>query len=648
MEHYVFVIQDNAYFLAWLVEDLEIAGKCAQPCRLNYDLFENSKKIDSGYLLSTRDLLGLEYLPFLIENGVTSFKIEGRMKTPEYVATVTRIYRKYIDLVLENKKFSVDEQDKKDLLQVFNRGLSSNGHLDKDANKKLVYKEKPNNMGLPLGIVQKYNKNKGYITIKLKERLEIGDTISLENETGSYTVSELMEDTNGKLKNIPIGLPNKIVTIGRMKGNISIKDKVFKISSKKMIFESLNTINSENRKIPLKINITIKKNAPISATVTSSSNIDIYNNLKETLSLDVIPIEAKNKPLTKDDIIKQISKTGNTIYNFESIKIDLDENVFLPKLSILNELRRTILEKVENYAISNITRTTKKRFSTIKVKTLKSNKSDKKISILLNLLNSDFDYSKLKNVDNIYIPLKYFANKKYSKILDTIGSNFNLFIYLPPIIKANYNNIFYNNIENAIKLYNLKGFVLSNISNFVLLEELEKKYKNKLKLIANYTFNIFNNQTVTELFKLGISKYVISPELDKDTITSLTSSGIESELIVYGKLPLMNINYCLLGQTNKCYPKCDSKCKHIDNCYYLKDRLNMDFEIIPDNVQTVTTIYNSKILSISTDEIDCTNNLRIDILHENIDEINEIINVFKSGKRLEGKNFTNGNLKRII
>ena len=204
------------------------------PCRLKYELYENDKKIDNGYLLSPRDMLGLEYLPFLINNGVTSFKIEGRMKTPEYVATVTRIYRKYIDLVLEGKEFSVSLQDKKDLLQVFNRGLSSKGHLDKDPNKKLVYKEKPSNMGLPLGIVQKYNKTKGYITIKLKEKLEIGDTVSLENETGYYTVSELMEEHNGKLKNIEIGLPNSIVTIGRMKGNISIKNKVFKISSKEL------------------------------------------------------------------------------------------------------------------------------------------------------------------------------------------------------------------------------------------------------------------------------------------------------------------------------------------------------------------------------------------------------------------------------
>ena len=140
-------------------------GKCAQPCRLPYELLENNKKIDSGYLLSTRDLCGLEYLPFFIKSGINCLKIEGRMKSPEYVATVTRIYRKYIDLASSSEKYVIDENDKKELLQVFNRGLSSCGHLEKEPNKNLVYKEKPNNMGLFLGIIEKYNKNKGLITL---------------------------------------------------------------------------------------------------------------------------------------------------------------------------------------------------------------------------------------------------------------------------------------------------------------------------------------------------------------------------------------------------------------------------------------------------------------------------------------------------
>lgn len=227
-------------------------GKCAGPCRLPYELLENDKKIDSGYLLSTRDLCSLDFIPFFIKAGVTCLKIEGRMKSSEYVATVTRIYRKYIDLALSDKDYVVEKQDRKELMQVFNRGMSSTGHLDNLENKHLVFKDKPNNMGLLLGTVSKFNKNKGYITLKLKEPICVGDTVSLQNETGSYTVSELMVDN----KNITETKVGQIVTIGRMKGNISAGDKIYKMSSKELSTRAKESYRKENRKIPLNCEVT--------------------------------------------------------------------------------------------------------------------------------------------------------------------------------------------------------------------------------------------------------------------------------------------------------------------------------------------------------------------------------------------------------
>ena len=162
------------------------------PCRLPYELIENDKKIDNGFLLSPKDVCSLELLPKLIESGITSFKIEGRLKSPEYVATVTRIYRKYIDLYLQNQSYEIDNQDKKDLLQVFNRGGFSTGHLDSSSNKELIFKEKPSNIGIYIGNVSNYNSNKGHITLSLTDTLSIGDTITFENEPSKYTVSELM------------------------------------------------------------------------------------------------------------------------------------------------------------------------------------------------------------------------------------------------------------------------------------------------------------------------------------------------------------------------------------------------------------------------------------------------------------------------
>lgn len=541
-------------------------GKCAGPCRLPYELLQDDKKIDSGYLLSTRDLCGLEYIPSLIDAGVNCLKIEGRMKSPEYVATVTRIYRKYIDLASSNNPYIIDENDKKELMQVFNRGMYCSGHFENTPNKNLVFKEKPNNMGLFLGIVEKYNKNKGYISLKLKEQINIGDTISLENESGSYTISELME----KSKNINETKIGQTVTIGRMKGNIKLGDKIYKLSSKQLSNNAKESYKKENKKIPLNCKIIIKKLNPISIHITSCCDLPLYKDLSITCKLECLPQDAKNRPLDKETIIKQISKTSNTPYEFKNIDITLDKNVFLPKLSILNELRRIALTNVENYALAKINRNITSNTSIISnnknktldnmrtfvnMKTEISQKSNTKISVLLNILNSDYDYSKLENIDNIYIPLKYFTNKKYEQILKTISKKFNTYIYMPTVIKGNYKNLFYSNAENAVKKYEIKGFVVSNIGNIKLLNDLFQDINKYFKIIANYTFNVFNSNTVLELKKLGISKFTISPEADKTTISKLCDYGyLQKELIVYGNTPLLNMNYCLLRKNRQMLP----------------------------------------------------------------------------------------------
>lgn len=623
-------------------------GKCAGPCRLPFELLEDGKNINSGYLLSTRDLCGLDYLPFLIEAGVTCFKIEGRMKSPEYVATVTRIYRKYIDLACSGNEYIVDEKDRKELLQMFNRGMSSPGHLSNEPNTKLVFKEKPNNMGLFLGIVQKYNPKKGLITLKLNEPISIGDTISLEKETGSYTVSELMKNEHNIIQT-EIG---QIVTIGRMKGKISSGDKIFKLSSKSLNQQAQESYEKENKKIPLNCKVTIQRNKPISINVSSNSSIPVYKNLNVNCLLDFAPVDAKNKPLNKDTVIQQISKTASTPYIFENISVLLDDNVFLPKLSILNELRRVALSEVERYVLKKISRVSPK----IELLNNKQNNylfenssinKDTSISLLLNILHKDWNYYAIKGVSNVYIPLKYFTNKSYETILKTLSKKFHIYIYMPTIVKGNYKNLFYSNAKSAIEKYNVSGFVISNICNIKLLNTLFKDIKKDFDIIANYTFNVFNNTSIEELKNLNISRFTISPELDKSTILELSKQNIlPPELIVYGRTPLLNMNYCLLGETDLCYPNCKQRCQS-SHVYELKDRLNMKFKILPDNIQTVTTIFNSKITSIAPKGFDISHQ-RIDILEESIEEINDIIEIVTQQKRIEGQEYTNGNLNKTI
>ena len=619
-------------------------GKCAQPCRLPFSLIdEKNNKLDSGYLLSTRDLCGLDFIPNLIKAGVSSLKIEGRMKSPEYVATVTRIYRKYIDLAYSNEPYVVEDSDRKLLALAFNRGGFSNGHFSKDYNKSLVFKEKQNNCGLFLGTIVNYNTKKGLITFKCAENLHIGDSIATQNEQGSYKISELiLKNTN--IKESKCG---DVVTICRMKGNIKVGDKLYKISDSIITSEIRNTFseNSENRKIQLICNSKFALNKPIELNIRSNSNVDVYENLNINIISDKCPEQAKNSGLSKENIIKQFSKTNNTPYEFCEFNIELEDNLFLPN-SVLNELKREILSKVKDFAISNISRNFKNNDLPSRISSSpEMSTSTLKIALLLNNLNLE-NYDNLRKIDKLYIPLKYFINKSYSDNIKSLSTKANLYVYLPTVMRNNYNKLFANNLENIITNFDIHGFVVSNISGLSILKKLSEKYNKNFEFVSNYTLNVYNFHSAYELQKRGITTVTLSPELDKEGLISLCNSTLNSELIVYGNLPLMNINYCLFGTSNKCYSNCKHTCNS-NNKYYLNDRMNINFRVIPDNIDTITTIYNSKITSITTDEFNVSS-LRIDILDESIEEINNIINTVKSRKKLEGKIYTNGNLQREI
>ena len=700
-------------------------GKCAQPCRLPYKLFStNNQKqklnqnksdtnnsincnnndndnnsnncnnnsnynnhnncnnnnndtcLDSGYLFSPRDLCGLNYIPQLINAGVSCLKIEGRMKSPEYVATVTKIYRKYIDLAYSQKDYIIDQNDIDELMQVFNRGGFSSANFESTPNRNYVFKEKPNNIGIYIGNVSKLNKEKGLVRLTLKNDVQIGDKISFEKEEHKYTISELMCNNN----NLREANTGDTVVIGRMKGNLHLGDKVYKLTDAVKSKKIDEFIQKENKKIPLSAHIIVKKGVPLSLEVTSCDKENgNYFSMSAKSVIDILPIDAITNPISEDRIKEQLCKTTNSQFEFKYIKVDLDDNTYVPKISYINQLRRECLEKLEEQAIQRFSRNKKNIvLSSINsnINDIAQNNSNKsiiiqnnlcknniiqnnsdisvtgsnitnnensKICLLLNELDLDYDYSKISNVDNIYVPLKYFKNKQYGEIIETLARNNNLYIYLPTVLKDNFRNFYFNDIDAIIKKYKIKGLICSNLSCINYFSNL----KGKLDLVANYTFNVFNNYTINELAEIGIKRVVLSPELDESNLKNITNNSIiPTEVLVYGKLVLMNIGYCLLGSSNLCYPRCDMKCKE-NSKFYLKDRLNMNFRLIPDSIQTISTLYNSKINSISYSNIK-PNFVRISILDENIDEINEIIKCVKNDKPFTGSNFTKGNFNKTV
>ncbi len=205
-------------------------GLCAGPCRLHYNLLKNGNNIDSGYLLSPKDICTLQILPELMDLGIDSLKIEGRKKSYEYVCIVTKMYRKYLDLAKDKtKKYQVEDDDLKQILQIYNRGGMGTGYFEN--RKNIVYPQKPNHLGIHIGNIKSINPAKKQVTLNLKEKISMGDVIRIGENT-SYISQIQNENTVGEIKNIK---------------EIKKNDKVYKI-----VAQLLNKKQWENYKKEIK------------------------------------------------------------------------------------------------------------------------------------------------------------------------------------------------------------------------------------------------------------------------------------------------------------------------------------------------------------------------------------------------------------
>lgn len=600
-------------------------GKCAGTCRLPYTLLKDGEEKQKGYLLSSKDVCTLDIIPDLINAGVKSFKIEGRMKSKEYVGTVTSIYRKYIDLAESGKEYIVDEEDREKLMQIFNRGGFSTGYLKGKLGKEMMYTIKPNHMGVFVGEVIGYNSNKGHVKIKLSKELNLGDSIAIRD--ASCKISELMQGNN----NIKSANPTQVITVGRIKGKISNGDKVYRTVLDKLNKETVQVSSKENIKRHINAKIVLKENKQLELEIQ-----DLWSKTKINKTEEIIVKKADNTGISKERIKEQLSKTGNTPFEMKDIQVIMDKDIIVP-ISALNSIRRNALESLERELLNSFKRDKKVNLeNSIKIEKRQNENREVKVSVALNNIKDNIHYYNLNGIDNVYVPFKYFLSNE--RKVEEICKRFKTYLLLPAITKSNYDKLFDSNLKNILSK-DIEGIVISNLSHIEMLKKHEDDIKS-LDIIANYTLNISNNNTIKELKNLKISKYIVPPELDKESIQSL-EGNIEKEIIVYGRTLLMTTEYCTIGTLKKCPAICEK------GTYKLKDRMGFEFPIYTDRVNCNNLIYNSKITSISHKGLNA-DSIRIDILEENEEEIQKIIDTHKNGDRLEGENYTNGNLNREI
>ena len=314
-------------------------GMCAQPCRLPYTYRDTAGRTAPGTNpLSPKDLCLLDDIPGLIEAGAASFKIEGRMKSPEYVATVVSIYRKYIDQYYETGSINVSEADRAALLQVFNRDGFTRGCLEGDPGESLMTRGVSKNSGVLVGKISKNSGKSLTAEIRAFEAIKMHDVLEIRSNTGStsFKVTYLKEDPKRK----------GLLTVGDLKDKVFSGDKVYRLISQDLLDKASEIIGTP-KKVPVDILLLAKVGQPIKLTAK-----DPETGLSFTVSdPEILAQPAMKAALRRGDILKQLRKTGDTPFYLNDADILMDENIFAP-VSALNALRRELLKGLEEMIIS--------------------------------------------------------------------------------------------------------------------------------------------------------------------------------------------------------------------------------------------------------------------------------------------------------
>ena len=587
-------------------------GRCAQPCRQSYKLINKTTgkiiNVNGNYLLSPKDLCSIENIEKILDTGVKSLKIEGRMKRPEYVAVVTSRYRKAIDNYINNKITTDKKTLKEDLEAIFNRKFTS-GYLMSKNGSDIINLDKPNNVGVKVGEVLSFNLKKNKLKIKLSGKLSKGDGINL----GGGNIGRIIKD--GEI--FDCGVAGDIVEIDFIK-NIKPKTPVYKTSDKQLVDNANKSFKEgiENKKINLKCEIFIKVGYKIKFNL---ENIEIFS--------DEIIEKANNKEAEIDKIIERLSKTGGTPYNFIFNNIFVDKNAFIP-VSVLNNLRRKAIEKYEEYRLDfsakriiypydNYSYLKGEKVFNGKI-TLKVHNNSQLDTILENPNISEF-------VKEIYTEDFTLLEKYYSKF-KTLGINI---IYSALGVIRNEE---YYVLEKYLSKINSDIFNKVQISTWGSKNFFKSKFGTKKFNIDTY-FNIYNSYSLKFFEKyFDAEDITISQEINKFEIKNLLDRSKERnsnvDMIIYGHTRSMLTEYCAMGVLTKdCHKdrRC-SECARSD--YILKDNENREFRLFQDifcrteirNHLTLDLRENIKeIFELGIDRV------RLDFTYENSDMVYSIL-----------------------
>lgn len=507
-------------------------GMCAGSCRLKYDVIDkfNNKLNNFDYPLSTKDLNSLEYVGELIDSGVASLKIEGRMKSLEYVYMVVHLYRMAIDSYYNNHKVIINKDELLKLKKIFNRNYTK-GFLFNTDNNDIINGYRPNHMGVSIGKIIDYDGKMAKII--LIDNLSIGSglrVIGKKNDVG-INVNEFY--INNKL--VKNAYKGDIISI-KVNSDVNINDNVVITLDSSINNEIEKIINSKPRKVLINGKFIGKCNHEMVLSISDNVNtITVNGNIVS---------KAINSPSDYDMIYNKLSRLGDTIYDFNKLDIDIDDDIFI-SIKDINDLRR-------------------------------------KAILLLNEKRL-YKYYYVRN--DYYIDV---CNFKKERLLNAMVMDMNSYNKLDKKYDFIYS---YLNIPGTIKKY--PRVIRKYDGNFsdVMIGEVGGLYKNK-NVCCDFSLNVVNSYTVAFLHSLGAKRITLSYELNDDQIKDIIDNyhkryGVHPnlELIIRAYEEVMISKFSL----NKYYNNDDIylldmfhnkyKVKTIDNLMYiynykLRDNMN--------------------------------------------------------------------------
>ena len=579
-------------------------GRCAQPCRQRYELIDvyTGEVVNSNgdYLLSPRDLNAIEEIDKVIDAGVHSLKIEGRMKRPEYVATVIDGYRKTIDEYLATNKLNVSDETINDLYTIFNRKFTK-GLLLGDVGKDMMNSQLPNNQGLYVGTVVDYNKKAKRLKIKLANTLKKGDGINL----GGGTIGRIIK--NGNIETIGYkGETIELDFVGEArKGQI-----VFKTSDSELMdrVQATFTQDKEFVKNIIDAKITIKLGQkPILTLKDRHSN-------EATIEGDKIVEEAMKVALSKEKVETQLRKLGNTPYELDLLEIELDDNVSLP-ISLLNQMRRDCIELLDKERVSIKNRKYKNKIVKYKPVLYNRNKQQE-ISV------------KVKNLEQLESALECGVDRIYYEDTNTIDKGMSLAMKYNKKVIYSAPRIIRNKEYNHLAKANNAGVESVQVGNYGSIDYFKDK-----KLNIDYYLNAFNSETINYYKEIGADTLCISQELNINEIKeTIKYTDINIESVVYGYTPLMITEYCPMGVIVRDCKKDKRVAKCKESIYALRNSKGDEFRVSQD-IFCRSTIYNSNVTCMLDNLYELheigINVLRLDFTLEDKETVKEVIEAYQ-------------------